>query len=98
MATIAKKEIVDRIVEKTGSTHITVKTVVQEFLDEIVSELSKNNRLEFRGFGIFETRSRAARMGQNPKTLEKVRLAAKRTVKFKAGLRMVEKLNGRRSH
>ena len=62
MPTITKKDFVDRIAETTQCKHVAVKTVVQQFLDEIVSELAKGNRLEFRDFGIFEVREQAARM------------------------------------
>jgi nucleoid DNA-binding protein len=48
--------------------------------------------LEFRDFGVFETRTRAARVAQNPKTLERVEVPAKRTVKFKMGRLMKENL------
>ncbi|MFH1614662.1 MAG: HU family DNA-binding protein [Planctomycetota bacterium] len=92
---ITKKELVDRIAQRTQSRHVTVKTVVQQFLDEIVSELVKNNRLEFRDFGVFEVRQAAPRTAQNPKTLEPVRVPAKRVVKFKMGRRMGEKLNSK---
>ena len=54
--------------------------------------MCKNNRLEFRDFGVFETRTRAARVAQNPKTLERVEVPAKRTVKFKMGRLMRENL------
>lgn len=93
MPTITKKELVDRIAEKTQNKPAIVKTVVQQFLDEISSELSKNNRLEFRDFGIFEVKERAARMAQNPKTMEPVEVPAKRTVKFKMGRGMREGMN-----
>jgi len=72
---------------------LTVKTVVQQFLDEITTELAQNNRLEFRDFGVFEPRTRKARTAQNPKTLEKVQVPAKRSVKFKMGRMMRERLN-----
>ena len=39
-----------------------VKAIIQNFLDELISELAKDNRLEFRDFGVFETAPRAARM------------------------------------
>ncbi len=55
------------------------------FTDGLMNELSKGNRLEFRDFGVFEARTRAARTAQNPKTLEPVEVPAKRTVKFKPG-------------
>ena len=92
MATITKKELIDRIAERTQAKRVTVKSVIQSFLDEITRELSENNRLEFRDFGVFETRTRAARVAQNPKTLERVDVPAKRTVKFKMGRLMRQHL------
>lgn len=92
MATITKKELIDRIAERTQAKRVTVKSIIQTFLDEITKELCENNRLEFRDFGVFETRTRAARVAQNPKTLERVEVPAKRTVKFKMGRLMRENL------
>ena len=94
MATITKKELVDRIAEKLGIKRVVVKRVNQQFLDEVIAELGRGNRLEFRDFGVFECKHRAARIAQNPKTMERVPVPPKRTVKFKVGrlmkLRMLE--------
>ncbi len=92
MSTVTKKELIDRIAERTQAKRVSVKRIVQAFLDEITSELCKGNRLEFRDFGVFETRTRAARIAQNPKTLERVDVPVKRTVKFKMGRQMRENL------
>ena len=92
MATITKKEIVDRIAEITQTKHVVVRRVIQSVLDEVISELAKDNRLEFRDFGIFESRIRASRSAQNPKTLQLVVVPAKRTVKFKMGRVLKQKL------
>jgi integration host factor subunit beta len=92
MATITKKELIDRIADSSGQKRVQVKRVVQQFLDEIVNELGKGNRLEFRDFGVFETKLRKARRAQNPKTLEPVAVPEKRTVKFKVGRLMKQKL------
>jgi integration host factor subunit beta len=94
MATITKKELIDRIAETTQAKRVIVKRIVQSFLNEITTELGKGNRLEFRDFGVFETRTRASRVAQNPKTLERVEVPSKRTVKFKMGRQMKEKLTG----
>ncbi len=83
--TITKKELVNRIAERSKQTKVVVKDIVQQFLDEIVQELSVGNRLEFREFGVFEVKERAARTAQNPRTLEKVEVPAKKVVKFKVG-------------
>src|SRR5881296_2748313 len=92
MATITKKELIDRIAETTNTKRVQVKKVVQQFLDEVVNELGKSNRLEFRDFGVFETKIRKARKAQNPKTLEPVEVPEKRTVKFKVGRLMKQRL------
>ncbi len=92
MKTITKKDLVDRIAEQTGQKRVVVKKIIQSFLDDIVTELGLGNRLEFRDFGVFELRTRAARIAQNPKTMEKVRVPGKRTVKFKVGRLMRQKL------
>ncbi len=94
MSTVTKKELIDRIAERTQAKRVLVKRVTQALLDEIVAELCKNNRLEFRDFGVFETRTKAARVAQNPKTLERVEVPPKRTVKFKMGRLMRENLCG----
>lgn len=86
--TITKKILIDRIAESTGMKRVAVKQVVQEFLDQVIVELGEGNRLEFRDFGVFEVKQRAPRMAQNPKTLERVPVPAKRTVKFKVGRKM----------
>jgi integration host factor subunit beta len=95
MATITKKEIIDRITKSTQCKNITVKEIVQQFFEEITAELGKGNRLEFRDFGVFEVKERAARTAQNPKTLDKVQVPARRSVKFKMGRVMRERMNGK---
>ena len=92
MAT-TKKDLIDRIAESTGTKHALVKRVVQHFFDEITSELAKGNRLEFRDFGVFDTKAAPARMAQNPRTLKKVEVPAKRRVTFRPGRPMKETLN-----
>lgn len=92
MATITKKDLVDRIAEQEGCKRVLVKRVIQSFLDSIVEELGNGNRLEFRDFGVFESRVRAAREAQNPKTMAKVHVPERRTVKFKVGRVMKQRM------
>lgn len=93
MATVTKKELIDRIAKQTQAKRLTVKNVIQSFLEEITAELCRGNRIEFRDFGVFETRTRASRVAQNPKTLERVNVPSKRAVKFKMGRLMRENLS-----
>ncbi len=93
MATITKKELIDRIADEEGHKRIVVKRVIQAFLDSIVEELGNGNRLEFRDFGVFESKVRASRRAQNPKTMDKVQVPPTRTVKFKVGRVMKMRLH-----
>jgi integration host factor subunit beta len=90
--TTTKKDLIDRIAAETRQKRTAVKLTVQSFLDNVIEELSRGNRLEFRDFGVFEIRCRAPRVAQNPKTLERVPVPAKRTVKFKVGRLMKQAL------
>lgn len=90
--TITKKELVARIADKTGQTKVVAKDVIQAFLDEIIDELGRGNRLEFREFGVFEIQERAARKALNPRTREKVGVPARHVVKFKVGRLMKERV------
>ena len=93
MSTVTKKELIDNIADATGEKRVVVKKVVQSFLDSIVVELGKGNRLEFRDFGVFEIKQRRAHMAQNPRTLQPVEVPPKRTVKFKVGRLMKQTLS-----
>jgi integration host factor subunit beta len=95
MSTTTKKDLIDHIAESNRVKSTLVKAIVQNFLDEITIELTKGNRLEFRDFGVFEVKERAARKAQNPKTLEPIDVPASRSVKFKMGRIMKKKLNTR---
>lgn len=98
MATITKKELIDRISEVQDCKRVVVKRIVQEFLDSIIEALGNGHRVEFRDFGVFESKLRAPRQAQNPKTLAKVMVPLKRTVKFKVGRTMKERLDESPAH
>jgi len=96
MSTTTKKDLIDRIAEETNQKRTAVKQTVQSFLVNVIRELSEGNRLEFRDFGVFEIRRRAPRAAQNPKTLERAQVAAKKTVRFKVGrlMKMALEIDG----
>ena len=96
--TTTKKELIERIAAETNQSRADVKKTVQAFLDQVIGELGRGNRLEFRDFGVFEIRERAARVAQNPKTLEPVDVPPRRTVKFKSGRLMKERVDQANEH
>lgn len=92
MATITKKELVYRIAAKTNQKKVVAKRIIQHFIDEVITELEKGNRLEFREFGVFEIKERAPRVARNPRTGAVVEVPAKKVVHFKAGRLMKERV------
>ncbi len=95
MATVTKKELVETISKRVALDWKTVRKLVQEVLDQMIIELGKGNRLEFRDFGVFEVRERKPRTAQNPKTLRPVDVPARKAVRFKASQLMKLQVSGR---
>ena len=93
MATMTKKKLINSISQNKRVHPNDVRNIIQAFLDQMTDCLAEGHRLEFRDFGVFETKNRAARVAQNPKTLERVKVPEKRTVKFKMGRLMRDNLS-----
>lgn len=64
---------------------LDVEKIVDAFFNAITTHLANGGRVEIRGFGVFTTRSRDARIGRNPRSGESVDVAAKRVPHFKPG-------------
>ena len=62
-------------------------------LEEIKRALKRNERCEFRNFGIFYTKIQKARISRNPKTGEKVNTPEKKIIHFKMSKELLKKLN-----
>lgn len=79
-----KKDLIDKIAA-TGLTKRQASDALDATLDAIEGALSKGDSILLTGFGKFEVRTRASRMGINPKTLEKIKLPQTKVPAFKAG-------------
>ncbi len=79
-----KKDLIDRIAE-TGLTKKQAAEALDALLDAITASLKRGDSVLLTGFGKFEVRTRAARTGINPKTLEKIQLPETKVPAFKAG-------------
>lgn len=79
-----KTQLIDAVAAKAGLTKVETKKAVEAFF-EVVAETVKNDKIQVAGFGTFSTSVRAAREGKNPRTGEKITIAAKNQLKFKAG-------------
>ena len=89
---VRKRTIVNTVADLTNNTRKYTSEVIEQFLAEITDELSDGNRLEFRGFGVFEVVTRKKKRARNPKTREEVIVPPQKAVKFKMGKEMREVL------
>ena len=89
---MTKKEIVRDIAVGMGLDQTVAKLVVQKCLDNILSVLETNGRIELRNFGVFEIKQRAARKARNPRTNQEVIVPPKKILTFKAGKNVAKKL------
>lgn len=85
-----KNELVNNIANESGLTKKDVETVVNGVLDEITSALKQNDKVQFVGFGTFETRERSSRTGRNPQTGETIEIPASTVPAFRAGNKLKE--------
>lgn len=87
-----KRELVRRVAVKTRQKQNLAKKIIQTFLDEVVDELARGNRLEFREFGVFDVVHKRERLARNPRTGDTVKVPAKTVVHFKVGRLMKDKV------
>ena len=80
---MTKTELIAIAAEKTGMTKKDAELVVNATLEAMTAELTAGNRAQLAGFGIFETKTRQARTGRNPKTNEVIEIPASTSVTFK---------------
>jgi DNA-binding protein HU-beta len=87
-------ELVAALANKTGSSKADANLNVLALIEIISETLEKGGEINLKGFGIFDVRERAARIGRNPKTGETLALKATRVPSFKPGIRLKALLNG----
>ena len=81
---MTKNELIAVTAEKAGMTKKDAERAVNAALEAISAELAAGNRVQLAGFGIFETKTREARVGRKPKTKETIEIPATRLPGFKA--------------
>ncbi|KYH33855.1 DNA-binding protein HU [Moorella mulderi DSM 14980] len=80
-----KMDLVASVAEKTDLTKKDAEKVVSAVLASIEEALAQGDKVQLVGFGTFEIKERAARVGRNPRTGEEIEIAATRVPVFKAG-------------
>lgn len=90
---MTKADMVELIAERTGYTVKDIKTILENFLDEVKSALSENKHIEIRGFGTFKVKKHKARKARNPRTNQEVTVPARQKAFFKVSKEMNKMLN-----
>ena len=90
---MSKKVIVEAVAREAGMTQAAADKVVSSVLEAISAELAKGEKVSFPGFGTFEVRERAARTGRNPQTGAEIQIAASKSVGFKQGSKLKDRVN-----
>ena len=80
-----KSELVAAVAAKAGLSKVDAKKAVDAVVASVTEALKGGNKVALVGFGTFSVAERPARQGINPRTKQKITIAAKKTAKFKAG-------------
>ena len=80
-----KAELIAEVAAKTGLSKKDSEKAVNAAFDAISAELVEGGKVQLVGFGSFETKTRNARVGRNPRTKEEIEIPASRVPAFKAG-------------
>ena len=83
-----KAELIAAVAEKTGLSKKDTEAVVSATFDTIVAAMAEEEKVQLVGFGSFEVKKRAERIGRNPKTKESITIPASKVPTFKAGKAM----------
>jgi DNA-binding protein HU-beta len=83
--TVIKLDIINEVVNKTGVTKTKAELAVETVFDSMKKALSRGDRIELRGFGVFNVRPRKTGIGRNPRTGAEVNIPPGKAVRFKPG-------------
>lgn len=94
---MTKTELVKAVAEKTGLKKKEAAAAVEAFQATVVETVKKGEEVRLIGFGTFEQKKRAARTGKNPRTGEKIKIAASKYPAFKPGASFKAEVNKKRA-
>lgn len=88
-----KSELIDQIAANSGLSKADAKKALNATTEVIKNVLVEGEKIQLVGFGTFSVNERPEREGINPSTKEKIKIAAKKVAKFKAGAELTDALN-----
>ena len=88
-----KTELIEKIAASAKLTKVDSKKALDAIVEAIKASLKKGDKVQFVGFGTFSVAKKPARQGINPATKQKIKIAAKKVAKFKAGAELAKVVN-----
>lgn len=85
-----KGELIEKVAKNSGLSKTDAEKALASILDAIAEAVATGEKVTLIGFGTFSVSERAAREGRNPQTGETMQISAKKSVKFKAGSKLLE--------
>ena len=82
---VIKLDIVNEVVSRTGITKTRAEIAVETVFDSLKKALADGDRIELRGFGVFNVKARKTGVGRNPRTGQEVDIPPGKAVRFKPG-------------
>lgn len=82
---LIKQDIVHQVIERTGLPRVKAEAAVETVFESLKRALTNGDRIELRGFGVFNVRPRKTGIGRNPRTGAEVSITPGRAVRFKPG-------------
>jgi DNA-binding protein HU-beta len=82
---VIKLDIINEVVNRTGVTKTKAEIAVETVFDSMKKALAKGDRIELRGFGVFNVKPRKTGIGRNPRTGAEVAIPPGKAVRFKPG-------------
>jgi len=82
---VIKLDIINRLADETGIPKLKAEQAVEALFNSMKDALSRGDRIELRGFGVFIVKPRKRGVGRNPRTGEEVAIPSGKTIRFKPG-------------
>ena len=90
---VNKSDLISSMAEKSKLTKKDAEAALKSFIESVEETLEKGEKVQLVGFGTFETRLRAARVGRNPRTKEEINIPESTVPVFKAGKEFKDKVS-----
>ena len=88
-----RKHLSNNVHQNLGFSKNISSSIIEDFFESLVSELTESNKIKISSFGTFEVINKKERVGRNTKTKVEIKIAPRKVVKFKPSNTIKEKLN-----